>query len=126
MAYIVDRFTPDMLCTRDFSLVRFTVVDPATIPTDVFSAISDANMTRVISGILGFELRNKSDSAYISDENDVLYIADYHGPNLEEGATSVPKGAIAFYKVTTKPQGCSGCSNYLCGDCYSCGWMHGE
>ena len=124
MTNLVNTFTPDMLCTNSFSLARFDVIDPATIPTNVFSAIIDSNMTRVISGILGFEFTNKSDSAYLSDECDVLYLASYHGPKLEEGATSLPKGAfITFYKVTTKPEGCRSCPNYGGGDCCTCGWM---
>lgn len=123
MTYLTDTFTPDMLCINSFSLARFEIVDPATIPTDAFSAIADANMTRVISGILGFEFANKSDSACISDDYDVLYIARYYGPELEEGATSLPKGAtITFYKVTTKPEGCRSCPNYG-DDCITCGWM---
>lgn len=123
MIYIVDNFTPDMLCISTFSLARFEIVSPDTIPTNAFSAISDANMTRVVSGILGFE-PNKSDSACISDDYDVLYLARYYGPKLEEGATSLPKGGtITFYKVTTKPEGCRSCPNYGGGDCCTCGWM---
>lgn len=80
--------------------VRFEIVDPAEIPTDVFYAISDANMTRVISGILGFELTNKSDSACISDDYDVLYLVKYHGQKLEEGTTSLPKGTPFSCKST--------------------------
>lgn len=124
MKYIVDMFTPDMLSIDCFSLARFDIVDLATIPTDVYSTISDANMTRVISSILGFELTKKSDSACISDDYDALYLASYHGPKLEEGATSLPKGAfITFYKVTTKPEGCRSCRNFGGGDCCTCGWM---
>lgn len=123
MTYIVDTFTPDMLCISTFSLARFEIVDPATIPTDVFSAIANANMTRVISGILGFEFSNKSDRACISDDYDVLYLASYYGPELKEGATSLPKGGkITFYKVTTKWEGCRSCPNYG-DDCITCGWM---
>lgn len=124
MTYLADTFTPDMLCINSFSLARFKIVDPATIPTDVFSDIADANMTRVVSSILGFEPTNKSDSAYISDDYDVLYLARYHGPKLEEGTTSLPKGAtLTFYKVTTKPEGCRSCRNFGGGDCCTCGWM---
>lgn len=93
MNYLVDNFTPDMLCLciNTFTLVRFEIVDPATIPTNVFSTIADANMTRVVSGILGFELTNKLDSAYISNDYDVMYLARYYGPKLKEGATSLSK-----------------------------------
>lgn len=125
MNYLVDNFTPDMLCLciNTFTLVRFEIVDPATIPTNVFSTIADANMTRVVSGILGFELTNKLDNAYISDGYDVMYLARYYGPKLKEGATSLPKEAIlTFYKITTKPEGCRSCSNYG-DDCGSCNWM---
>lgn len=123
MKYIVDMFTPDMLSIDRFSLARFDIVDPATIPTDVYSAISDANMTRVISGILGFELTKKSDSACISDDYDALYLARYHGPKLEEGAALPKEATITFYKITTKWQGCRSCSNFGGGDCCTCGWM---
>jgi len=127
MTYLVDTFTPDMLCINKFNLARFEIIDPTTIPTNVFSAIADANMTRVVSGILGFDLTNKADSACISDDYDVLYLVSYYGPKLEEGATSLPKGAtITFYKVTTKPEGCRSCYNYGGGDCCTCGWMQSE
>ena len=124
MTYLVDTFTPDMLCISTFSLARFEVIEPSTIPTNVFSAIADANMTRVVSGILGFELTNKLDSACISDDYDVLYLARYYGPKLEEESTSLPKGAsITFFKITTKWEGCRSCHNYGSGDCCTCRWM---
>ena len=99
MTYLVTKFTPDMLCFVDFALVRFDVVDPSTIPDNVYACIDDKKMLRVLSSVLGFEIKNSKETVNISDSNDTLYLTNYYGPKLDEDATKLPKdGQLRFYK----------------------------
>lgn len=65
-----------------------------TFPKDCVSFVGHADT----ANILGVEC-HRGDLKIT--ENDVLYVAQYMGPRLPEGATELPEGAvIEFYRVT--------------------------
>ena len=126
MKYISNAFSLNMLSSEDFSLIRVKEVAPSEIPHDVESVIGHKDTASVVSNIVGFETPfNRAN--LVMDCDDVLYVAQYKGPRLPEGATRLPEGAsINFLEVTMKPKGCSGCPGYDCASCAMHFWSKGE
>lgn len=123
--YISNAFSFNMMSIEDFSLIRVKKVSPSDIPHDVESVIGHPDTATVVSNILGFETPfNRAN--LVLDGDDVLYVAQYKGPRLPEGATKLPEGAsLDFLEVTMKPKGCAGCPGVDCNMCTMLSWTHG-
>lgn len=126
MKYISNAFSMNMMTVDDFSLVRIKKVSASEIPADVKSVIGHPDTASVVSNILGFETPYNRVSLTL-ESDDVLYVAQYKGPRLPEGATELPEGAtIEFLEVSMRPEGCSGCPGIDCNLCSMISWMHGN
>ena len=102
------------------NFIRVRKITPDEIPTDVESAIGHQDTAKVVSSMLGFEVKPNRVSIKMS-ESDVLYVAQYTGPRLPEGATTLPEGAsLEFFEVTFYKEGCRGCHGYDTGTCQNC------
>lgn len=124
--YISNAFSFGMMPSgEDFSLIRVKKVAPSEIPHDVESVIGHMDTATVVSNILGFKTPfNRAN--LVLDGDDVLYVAQYKGPRLPEGATRLPEGAsLEFLEVTRKPKGCAGCPGFDCNLCTMHSWMQG-
>lgn len=74
-------------------------VRPEDIPKDCVSVIGHADTAKVVSTMLGFDIPANRVS-YTVEDGDVLFVAQYSGPRLPEGATSLPEGGtIRFFRV---------------------------
>ena len=123
--YLGNAFSLNMVSIEKFTLIRARKVTPSDVPVDAISAIGHADTARVVSGILGREIpANRVNVAL--EEGDVLYVAQYKGPRLEEGATKLPEGAtLEFLEVTLRPNGCGNCPAVDCNLCAMQNWTHG-
>lgn len=123
--YIGNAFSFNMMAIDDFSLIRVKKVSPSDIPHDVESVIGHPDTATVVSNILGFETPfNRANLVLNSD--DVLFVAQYKGPRLPEGATQLPDGAtLEFLEIRFKPEGCKGCPGVDCNMCTMLSWTHG-
>lgn len=75
------------------------IISAKDIPNDIISAIGHADTANILSGILGFHVEQNRISVDLGDK-DVLYIAQYIGPRLQEGSTTLPEGAhFEFFRV---------------------------
>jgi len=95
------------------------------------SCIGHADVAAVINGQLGLsELGPDSNgvvpryemvrSSISLNPGDVLWVAQYCGPRLPEGATTLPEGAtIRWYKVTCYPAGRSAKADNIASTMYS-------
>ena len=79
--------------------ISVKAVRPESIPSDIYSVVGHADTARVIGSILGQDVPVNRETYKVSP-GDVLYVAQYIGPRLQEGATQLPEGAeIRFYKI---------------------------
>ena len=129
MHILVNAFSLGMLPLEAMMhIIRVRKITPDEIPTDIESAIGHVDTAKVVSNILGFEVKPNRVSIKMS-ESDVLYVAQYTGPRLPEGATTLPEGAsLEFFEVTFHQEGCRGCQGYNSGTCPYCGfslWLSG-
>lgn len=125
---LTNAFSLTMLPIEAMNFVRVKKINPNDVPADVESAIGHQDTAKVVSDILGFEVKPNRVSIRMS-ESDVLYVAQYTGPRLPEGATTLPEGAILeFFEVTFRKEGCRGCRGYDTGSCQTCKlsfWLSG-
>lgn len=126
---LANAFSISMLPMEAMNFIRVRKITPDEIPTDVESAIGHESTAKVVSSILGFEVKPNRVSVKLT-ESDVLYVAQYTGPRLPEGATTLPEGAhFEFYEVTFRDKGCSGCKGYdywgTCQQCKLSFWLSG-
>lgn len=116
--YISNAFSFNMVSVDNFMLVRAEKISCSDIPKDVVSAIGHADTARVVSGILGFEVACNRMQVSL-EPGDILYLAQYKGPRLPEGATTLPEGAtLEFLKVQLDkgcPKDCRGDECAMCG-----------
>lgn len=130
MHILVNAFSLGMLPMEAMmNIIRVRKITTDEIPTDVESAIGHESTAKVVSSILGFEVKPNRVSVKLT-ESDVLYVAQYTGPRLPEGATTLPEGAhFEFYEVTFRDKGCSGCKGYdywgTCQQCKLSFWLSG-
>lgn len=82
--FISNSFSINILPLLELGIVRVKKISPDMIPKDVESAIGHEDTARVVSGILGFEVKPNRVSIKLT-ESDVLYVAQYTGPRLPEG-----------------------------------------
>lgn len=121
MHILVNAFSLGMLPMEAMmNIIRVRKITTDEIPTDVESAIGHQETAKVVSSMLGFEVKPNRVSIRMS-ESDVLYVAQYTGPRLPEGATTLPEGAsLEFFEVTFRKEGCRGCQGYNSGTCPNC------
>ena len=120
MHILVNAFALSMLPMEAMNFVRVKKINPNEVPADVESAIGHVDTAKVVSNILGFEVKLNRVSIKLT-ESDVLYVAQYTGPRLPEGATTLPEGAsLEFFEVTFRKEGCRGCHGYDTGTCQNC------
>jgi len=63
------------------------------------STVGHSDVARIIAERIGMEVPVCRDKTILG-KNDILVVAQYIGPRLPEGATSLPEGArIEFFKV---------------------------
>lgn len=117
MNYLANAFSINMLPVENFTLLQIKRVESQEVPSDVVSAIGHPDTARVVQGILDYEVPCNRLSLKLEPE-DTLYVAQYTGPRLPEGATKLPEGAnLEFFRVTLKPEGCLGCREQECTGC---------
>ncbi len=118
---IVNAFSiGNMIPDNETTFIRRKKITPDMIPECAESAVGHEDTARVLTGILGFEVKPNRATLRL-DESDVLYLAQLVGERLPEGATTLPEGAhFEFYEVTFRDRGCSGCKGYDWGVCQQC------
>lgn len=117
---LTNAFSLSMLPMEAMNFVRVKKINPNDVPADVESAIGHTDTAKVVSNILGFEVKPNRVSIKLN-ESDVLDVAQYTGPRLPEGATTLPEGAsLEFFEVTFRNEGCRGCHGYDSGTCQNC------
>jgi hypothetical protein len=63
------------------------------------SAVGHPDTARIFSSILGVDITTNRCNVTLN-RNDYIYVGQYIGPRLPEGATQLPEGAsILWYKV---------------------------
>ena len=126
--FISNSFSINILPLLELGIVRVKKISPDMIPKDVESAIGHVDTAKVVSNILGFEVKPNRVSIKLT-ESDVLYVTQYTGPRLQEGATTLPEGAnIECFEVSFREEGCRGCRGYDTGSCQTCKlsfWLSG-
>ena len=114
--YIGNAFSLNMLEASDYSLLRVKKVEASEVPKEVESVIGHPDTATVVSGILGFTVPCNRVNLTLK-WSDVLYVAQYRGPRLPEGATQLPEGASIQFLEVRQLSTCSGCSATECWSC---------
>ena len=123
---IANALSLNMVPVESMTLIRARHISYADVPKDAVSAIGHPDTARVVSGILGFEVPANRVNVEL-EEGDVLYVAQYKGPRLEEGATKLPEGAtLEFFEVTIAKEGCKSCGSNDCDFCQMRSWTCGQ
>jgi hypothetical protein len=101
MKYMVNSFSLNMISEKVKNPVILTrEVASADVPDDVVSAIGHVDTAVVVSGLLGRAVPANRITVSL-DEGDEIYVAQYYGHRLQEGATTLPEGArIRFYQIS--------------------------
>ena len=74
-------------------------ISPSDVPSDCISVVGHADTAAILTGMLGFEVPFNRVS-FTAQHGDKIYVAQYSGPRLPEGATKLPDGAmIRFYLI---------------------------
>lgn len=125
LTYLANELSLNMIPVEDFTLIRVRKVTPDNVPKNAISAIGHADTARVVSGILGYEVPANRINVSLK-KDDVLFVAQYKGPRLPEGATQLPDGAtLEFLEITFRQEGCNGCPGTDCNFCTMLSWTHG-
>ena len=85
--------TPVTVSIRDLTQAEFALVIP-----QCESVVGHPTTAALLSNIFGEEIKVNRISVQL-DPGDTLYVAQYSGPRLEEGATSLPEGASFRWMV---------------------------
>lgn len=98
MNYLSNAFSLQMLENFSASVVT-TPVKPEDIPEDFISVIGHPDTAQVVSSIIGKEVPVNRISIKLS-AGDTLYVAQFNGGRLPEGATTLPKDmTLSFIKI---------------------------
>lgn len=102
--YITNAFSINMLPREEVVAVLFTPIslDEAReiAAKGLESAIGHADTARIVSDLLGVEIPSNRVDIRLQNRDRIL-VAQYSGPRLPEGATTLPEGAkIEFWLVT--------------------------
>lgn len=126
--FISNSFSINILPLLELGIVRVKKISPDMIPKDVESAIGHEDTARVVSGILGFEVKPTRVSIKLT-ESDVLYVAQYTGPRLRRVQRHCRKEQTSsFSRLASREEGCRGCRGYDTGSCQTCKlsfWLSG-
>jgi hypothetical protein len=98
--YLGNAFSLGMLSDTPCGL-SIDPVTPADVPADAVSVVGHADTAVLLTGVLGRDVPMNRVSTTLHD-GDVLYVAQYAGPRLPEGATSLPEGASFRWLRVTK------------------------
>jgi len=112
MIYISNAFSLSMLDNEDAHEGVYLHVQEVGIPIvrtwlaryDWTSCVGHADTARLISNILGVEIPTNRVSVTLS-HNDFVFVAQYAGPRLPEGSTTLPEGAelrflmVGFFEI---------------------------
>lgn len=102
MTLLTNAFSLQMIAGLDQSYVMIEKVTPSDVPEDVVSAIGHADCTNICSTILNRKVEVNRSSQRLT-YGDVVYVAQFVGGRLPEGATSLPEGVtLQFFKVSIK------------------------
>jgi len=106
--YLANAFSINMLTREDFHLHFMPISDTyakqlarrAIQDGNFISVIGHESTAAVLSNMLGINIDAQRVNVEFKDE-DVIIVAQYHGPRLSEGATELPDGAvIKFWSVS--------------------------
>ncbi len=123
---LCNAFSLNMVSFEDYGLIRVRKVKAEKIPQNIISAIGHADTAAVVSNILGRDIPANRMNISLNEDT-VMYVAQYRGPRLPEGATKLPEGAtLEFFEVTVKTDCCDGCLGIDCNLCSVIRWAHGE
>ena len=101
MVYIANAFSFQMR-KADKGVLTYAPVEASEIPATAVSAVGHQDTARFISSLVGFDVPAQRMSIAL-DEGDVLYVAQFDGGRLPEGATELPENVtLTFLKVTVK------------------------
>lgn len=100
MKILSNAFSINMLNINGILNVQFEEITSADIPVDVESQIGHKDMADLLTNLLNRKVEVNRANCKLT-KTDELYVAQYIGPRLAEGAISLPEGAtIKFFKVT--------------------------
>ncbi len=107
MVYLGNAFSINMLDIPDQGKVTVEIKDLSTdearaalVEHGFKSVVGHPSLAPVLKNLLGLDVEFNRESITLTPK-DILIVAQYRGPRLEEGATDLPEGAvIRFYKVT--------------------------
>lgn len=122
MKYISNAFSLNML-SDPTCYIKTRRIGSSEIPADVVSVIGHADTASVVSSILGRNIPANRINVVLN-EDDVLYVAQYKGPRLPEGATALPEGAsLEFLEVKVSNMTCRNCRAVDCNTCNLMSWF---
>lgn len=101
MEYMSNAFSLSMVgeATLQVSFIDCQDVASALSRGNVNCVIGHTDTAAIVSGILGINIPPKRENIRLNF-GDILFVAQYIGPRLPEGATTLPEGAkIEFRKV---------------------------
>jgi len=104
MQYLVSAFSLNMLEFRGQKIcIEVEPITPAEIPESAVSYIGHANTAERISTHLGRTYPANREDLHLKS-GDELYVVQYLGKRLDEGATSLPEEAkFGYYRIVIKP-----------------------
>ena len=100
MKILANAFSINMLNVDGILNVQFEEITSADIPVDAESQIGHKDMADLLTNLLSRDVKVNRANCKLT-KSDELYVAQYIGPRLSEGAVDLPEGAtIKFFKVT--------------------------
>ena len=104
MEYLTNAFSLNMLNFEAGKVcVEVDPITPAEVPKSAASYLSHPDTARLVSSILGRECPENRQDIRLS-QGDILFVAQYPGPRLLPGATTLPEGAkLEFLRVKIIP-----------------------
>ena len=117
MNYLSNAFSLNMLTIDDLQFLRVRSITSDGVPQDVISTVGHRDIAAILTDMLGFEVAFNRTSLTLH-EGDIVYVAQYVGPRLPEGTTTLPENSeIKFYEIRLPQDPCKKCHNRDCGLC---------
>jgi hypothetical protein len=125
--YLTNAFSLSMMSEMASALIRVEEINPIDIPQEIVSIVGHETTAKIFESILGRHIECHRVSIKLTPD-DIVYIGQYSGPRLPEGATELPEGAaIRWLKVSAISNYCANCPGLgACSGCKLIGWTHGE